>query len=167
MSRSAALPFVLRRKQDTVGMTEITSMTETVHGLLRLEGDQLRIQWRRGRSTERVGSQIRTDWELEPVREVVVPLAALAAARVRWSWRRWPPGSRLVLTAADLQAFERVAGDGGLRLDHPAELELNVPRKQIAVAREFAAELELALSELALLAAEHEARLPGASLPRG
>ena len=165
MPHSAALPFVLRRTQDTVGMTEITSTTETVHGLLRLEGEQLRIQWRLGRSTERVGSQIRTDRELEPVREVAVPLAALAAARVRWSWRRWPPGRRLVLTAADLQAFEQVAGDGGLRLDHPAELELNMPRKQVAAAREFAAELELALSELALRAAEDDARLPGASLP--
>jgi len=165
MTRSIALPFVLRRSEDTVGLTEITSTTETVHGLVRLEADQLRIQWRLGRSTERVGWQIRTDRELEPVREVLLPLTALAGARVRWSWRRWPPGRRLVLTAADLQAFEQVAGPDGLLLDHPAELELRVPRPNLAEAREFAADLELALSELALRAAEGPAWIEGSVVP--
>jgi hypothetical protein len=159
MLHSAALPFVLRRSDDVVGLTEITSTTETVHGLLRLEPDQLRVQWRVGRATERVGRQIRTDRELEAVREVVLPLSALASARVRWSWRRWPPGRRLVLTAADLAAFEQIAGAGGLLLDHPAELELRVPRPNLGEAREFCADLELALSELALRAAESRPHL--------
>jgi hypothetical protein len=39
-------------------------------------------------------------------------------------------------------------------LDHPAELVLRVPRHNLGEAREFCADLELALSELALRAAE-------------
>lgn len=159
MPHSAALPFRLRRKQDVMGMTEITSTTETVDGLLRLDGDRLVMQWRLTRATERVGMQMRTDRDLEPVREVVVPLSALAGAQVRNLWWRWPPGPHLVLTAADLRAFEEVAGEGGLRLDHPAELTLYLRRNERLPGREFAAELEMALAERALTAADDAARL--------
>ncbi|HEX2202780.1 MAG TPA: hypothetical protein VHG91_05770 [Longimicrobium sp.] len=165
MTHSAALPFRLRRGEDVVGMTEITSTSETVDGLLRLDGDRLVIQWRVTRSTDRVGTQIRTDRELEPVREVVVPLAALAGAQVRRMWWRWPPGPYLVLTAADLRAFEEVAGEGGLRLDHPAELVLPLKRPARLPAQEFAAELEMALAERALRAADDAARLGSGAPP--
>ena len=142
-----------------VGATEITSMKETVHGLLRVDGEQLIIQWRIARSTDRVGKVIRTDKEVEPVREVTLPLAALAGARVRWRWA-WPPGPRLVLTAADLRAFEEIVGAAGLRLDHPAELAVRVRRADRLAAREFAGDLELALAERAVEAAEQMPRLP-------
>lgn len=153
-SGPAALPFTIRRGTDVVGMTEITSTHETVHGLLRFSGDALVIQWRTQRSTDRVGVQIRTDREIEPVREVIVPLAAVASARVRWLWRRWPPGYYLVVTGADLRAFEEAAGVTGLQLDHPAELVLRIARGQQLPAREFAGEVELAVAERALRAAE-------------
>ena len=142
-----------------VGATEITYMKETVHGLLRVDGEQLIIQWRIARSTDRVGKVIRTDKEVEPVREVTLPLAALAGARVRWRWA-WPPGPRLVLTAADLRAFEEIVGAAGLRLDHPAELAVRVRRADRLAAREFAGDLELALAERAVEAAEQMPRLP-------
>ena len=158
-SSSPALPFTLRRSEDVVGATEITSMKETVHGLLRVDGEQLIIQWRIARSTDRVGKVIRTDKEVEPVREVTLPLAALAGARVRWRWA-WPPGPRLVLTAADLRAFEEIVGAAGLRLDHPAELAVRVRRADRLAAREFAGDLELALAERAVEAAEQMPRLP-------
>jgi hypothetical protein len=162
MSHSAALPFTLRRGQDVVGASEITSTRETVHGLLRLDGDRLIVQWRVARSTDRVGREIRTDHEMEPVREVTVPLSALAAARVRRVWWRWPPGSRIVLTAADLRAFEEIAGGGGLQLSHPAELSLPIRRADRLTALEFAGELELAVAERALAAAENAGSLqPG------
>ena len=163
MSHSAALPFVLRRSHDVVGW-EITSTRETVHGLLRLDGDRLAIQWRVARSTEHVGMQIRTDREVEPVREVVVPLSAVAGASVRWRWR-WPPGPYLVLTAADLRAFEEVAGAAGLSLDHPAELALRLRRADRALGSEFAGELELAIAERALAAAEQKALLDSPDMP--
>jgi hypothetical protein len=152
MPHSAAIPFVLHRKHDVVGVT-ITSTRETIHGLLRLDGDRLHVQWRIARSTDHVGWQIRTDKEVEPVREVVIPLSAVAGASVRWRWG-WPPGPYLVLTAADLRAFEEVAGTAGLSLDHPAELVLRLRGADRELGAEFAGELELAIAERELEAAE-------------
>lgn len=103
--------------------------------------------------------QIRTDRELEAVRELSVPLTALAGARVRWSWRHWPPGVHLVLTAGDLRAFEEIAGEGGLRLDHPAQLAIRVPYAQRMAAQDFASRLELALADHALRDAERAERI--------
>jgi hypothetical protein len=157
---SAALPFTLRRSHDVIGLAEITTTTERVHGLLRLLGDRLVIQWRLARATERIGSEIRTDRELEPIREVVVPLSALAGAEVRNSWWSWLRGPRLRLSAADLRAFEQIAGSDGLKLDHPAEFVVNVRRADVLAAREFASELELALADRALRQAERAAELP-------
>jgi hypothetical protein len=59
-----------------------------------------------------------------------------------------------VLTAADLRAFEEVAGQAGLSLDHPAELALRLRSEDRAAGNEFVGELELALAERALAAAE-------------
>lgn len=163
MAHSAALPFILKRSNDVIGV-EITSTRETVHGLLRLDGDRVYVQWRVARSTERVGWQIRTDREVEPVREAVIPLSAIAGATVRWQWR-WPPGPHLVLTAADLRAFEEVAGAAGLSLNHPAELALRLRGADRALGNEFAGELELALAERALAAAEGKPMLATPDTP--
>ena len=149
MTHSAALPFTLKRSQDVIGASEITSTTETVHGLLRLEGERLVIQWRLGRKTDRIGNEIRTDQEFEAVRQVVIPLDAVAGAAVRRRWWQLWSGPRLILTASDLQAFEEVAGEGGLRLAHPAELVLRLRRSDRLAAEEFSAELALAVAELA------------------
>ena len=165
MPHSGALPFLLRRSDDVIGEHGITSTSETVHGLLRLDGERLMIQWRLARQTDQVGRQIRTDREVEPVREVELPLAALAAASVRLSWWPWRKdgGARLVLTAADLRAFEQIAGEGGLKLDHPAELVVRVRRGDRMAAIEFAGELELALAERTLRAADVPGALPAGS----
>jgi len=154
MSGPAALPFTIRRGDDVVGWKEITSTKETVHGLLRLQGDNLVVQWRVSRVTDRVGLQIRTEHEFEEVQEVAVPLSAIAGATVRRLWFRWPPGRYLVLTAGDLRAFEQAAGVAGLRLEHPAELVVRIRRGDRMAAQEFAGELQLAVAERALLAAE-------------
>ena len=71
----------------------------------------------------------------------------------------WPPRWQLVLQAADLHAFRALAGEAALLLDHPAELVLDLRRGDRAVAREFVAELDLALAEAALQAAESHAHL--------
>ena len=157
MAHSATLPFILRRSHDVVGL-EITSTSETIHGLLRLDGDTVHIQWRVARSTDRVGRQIRTDHEVEPVREVSIPLSSIAGASIRWRWT-WPPGQYLVLTAADLRAFEEVVGAAGLSLKHPAELALPLRGADRSLGSEFAGELELALAERALAAAEQKPKL--------
>lgn len=160
MATTAAFPFILKHGSDTIDGLEITSTTETIHGLLRLDGEWLTLQWRRSRSTDVVGFEIRTDKELEPVREATVPISALAGATVRWRWLRWPPGRYLVLTAADLRAFDAIGGESGLRLDHPAELEIRVGRTARAAAAEFAGELSLAVAERALRSAEDRDQLP-------
>ena len=149
MARSAALPFTLRRSQDVIGTSEITSTKETVYGLLRLDGDRLFIQWRTARTTDRIGGEIRSDQELEEVREVSIPLGGVAGASVRRRWWEWPSHPRLVLTAADLRAFEAVTSEGGMTLQHPAELVLRLRRRDRLAAEEFTAELSLALAELA------------------
>lgn len=151
---SAALPFTIRRKSEVITWKDITSTQETVHGLLRLDEDRIVIQWRTSRAIERVGSGIRTDKELEAVREVTLPLSALANAEVRWWWLRWPPGRYLVLTGADLRAFEALAGPDALELKHPAELVVRMGREAKLPALEFASELRLALADRALKAAE-------------
>jgi hypothetical protein len=162
MPHSAALPFVMRRSHDVVGR-EITSTTETIHGLVRLDGDALHIQWRVARSTDHVGrKEIRTDREVDPVREVTVPLSAVAGATIR---RRRLLGARLVLTATDLRAFEEVAGAAGLSLDHPAELALDLRREDRELGNEFLGELELALAERALAAAEEKGSLDAETGP--
>jgi hypothetical protein len=150
MTRTPTFPFTLKRQSDVYSGSSITSTTETVHGLLMVEENHLRIQWRVARTTDHVGSEIRRDEEMESVRQVDIPLRGVAGAVVRRRWWQWPPGARLILRATDLRAFEDLAGEEGLRLDHPAELILPLRRKDRLAAEEFAAELSLVLAERAL-----------------
>ena len=156
MASPAAVPFVIRRSHSVISGPEITAVREDSHGLLRLEAGRIVAQWSTARESSRVGHTIRVDRTLGPVQEVSVPLAALASARVRWRLLPWPPRWQLVLRAADLQAFRALAGEAGLLLEHPAELVLELRRADRGVAREFAAELDMALADVALAAAEAE-----------
>lgn len=159
MPRSAALPFVLTRQHQVIG-SEISTTTHEIHGLIHLTGDRLKVQWRVARHVSLVGKEIRTDTELEPVNETEVPLAAIAGAEVRQHWWRklWGGGTELVLRAADLRAFESVAGTTGLALSHPAELVVPLRRADRLAAQEFAGELSLAVAEL--MAANEDTALP-------
>jgi len=159
MSHSATLPFLLKRKADAISGEGMTTTRETVHGLLKVEHDLLTIQWRVGRKTEHLGSEIRVDQEVEPVRETVVPLRMVAGAVVRRRWWDWLLGPRLVLTAASLSAFEDLAGRDGLSLHHPAELVLRLRRSDRLAAEEFGAELALAIATLGVATAEKEATM--------
>ena len=148
MRRTAALPFRQTRKQETFDAEGVTSTIETVHGLIRLEGDRVVIQWRAATRVDRVGMEICTDEEVGDVHEAVVPLEAVAGATVQRPWWRRLLGPRVLLLASDLRAFEALSREGGLRMAHPAELVVDVPRKARLAAEEFAAELELARAEL-------------------
>ncbi len=171
MHQSAALPFVLKRATDVFTAAGMTTTRETVHGLLRLDNGQLKIQWRVGRKTEHLGVEMRTDQEVEPVREIVVPLRRVAGATVRGRWWNWLVGPRLIVTAADLAAFEEVAGDTGLSLNHPAQLVLRIRRSDLLAAEEFGAELALAVAECGLTESDTPSALghdqPPAPLPPG
>ena len=165
MPHVTALPFFLKRSEDVIARGEITSTAETIHGLLRLEGERLIVQWRIARETDHVGREIRTEREMDPIREVVLLLSGVAVAAVRASWWPWS-GARLVLTAADLRAFEHLVGEGGLRLDHPAELVLRLRLRDRIAAQEFASELQLAIAELALTSAARVQAITPASRPQ-
>jgi hypothetical protein len=129
----------------------MTTTRETVHGLLRLEDDELTVQWRAARKINYLGSEAHnTNEELDSVQEATIPLSAMASAVVKRPWWRFWSGPRIVLMASDLQALEAVTGEDGLRLAHPAQLVLGVRRGDRLVASEFAAELELAVAENAL-----------------
>lgn len=162
MHRTSALPFTVRRSQDVIGKDGVTSTRETVYGLLRLAGDNLVVQWQVARQTERIGAEIRTDEEIDALKEVVVPLESVAGAVVRRRWRLWRRAFEIVLTGADLRAFEELTGVGGLRLAHPAELVLQLRRTDRVAAEEFGADLSLAVAELAAgVRAEDRVTLPG------
>ena len=160
MPRFATLPFTLRRSKDSFTASSMTTTTETVHGLLRMEGDELTVQWRLARKTDYLGAAAQhTDEEFEAVREATIPLSAMAGAIVRRPWWRFWSGPRIVLMASDLRALEAVTGEDGLRLAHPAKLVLTVRRSDALVAAEFAAELELAIAERALERSDEKRRL--------
>ena len=150
MAVVSAVPFTLKRSSDlyTSG-GGYESTTERAHGLVRLEGDRLVIQWRVAVLTESMeGSGYETREAIEPVKEILIPLAKVAGAVVterKW-WRL--SGPRLTITASDLLAFEKVAGPQGLKLKHPSKLVLRVKRADRLIAEEFAAELALALTRL-------------------
>jgi hypothetical protein len=130
-----------------------TATTETVHGLLRPEGPDVTGQWRVARKTEEMkGDGYHTDEELEQVREVTIPISALAGAIVRRPWWKFWASPCVVLIAPDLQVLDALAGEEGLALAYPAELVLPVRRRDALLAAEFAAELELAVAEDALAA---------------
>jgi hypothetical protein len=157
MTLSCTLPFSFRRATEAYSGASVTTTHEMVHGLLRLHDHQLTIQWRLARKTERVGWGIQTDREVDPVQEVTVPVSCMAGAAVRgsgWSWLRRP---HLVLTASDLTVLQPLTGSEGLRLDHPAELTVDLRRSDRLAAEEFCAELALAI------ASRDEHRVP----PRG
>lgn len=147
----AAVPFTFRRSSDlyTSG-GGYKATTETAHGLVRLEADRLVVQWRLAVRTEAMlGAGYETREEIEPVREIVIPLAKVAGAVVPEGWWTKLAGPRLVITAADLVAFEEIAGQQGLRLKHPSKLVLRVKRADRLIAEEFAAELALAVAQQA------------------
>jgi hypothetical protein len=153
MLHTAALPFVLHCRHSVVHGHEVTSFHDQIHGLLHVNGTHLRIQWRTVREINRVGRETHTALERAPLREVQVPLSWLNGARVRRTWVGWRRKPVLVLTAADLRAFDALTGEEnmpGLILAHPAEMVLELRRSDRKRAREFVGELRLAISEFLL-----------------
>ena len=150
MPNFGAVPFTLKRSSDlwdAKGGYE--SRTEIANGLVRLEADRMVIQWRLAVHTEVMGAaKYETREEFEPVKEIVIPLEEVAGAvvpeRPWWSLA----GPKLVITASDLLAFEKIAGQQGLKLKHPAKLVLRISRGDRLIAEEFAAELALAVARL-------------------
>ena len=150
MTATSAVPFTLKRSSDLhTARGGYESTTETAEGLVRLEPGRLVIQWRLAVRTEAVkGAAYETREQIEPVREIVIPLNRVAGAFVTEGWWTRLAGPKLVITAADLLAFEEIAGPHGLRLRHPSKLVLRLKRADRLIAEEFTAELALAVARL-------------------
>jgi hypothetical protein len=166
MLTNPALPFVVRRQHQAIDGREVTSTSENTYGLVRLGYESLYIQWRVVREISRVGREIRSEREQDPVREVVVPLARLSGVRMKRDWSRFRPRHVLVLTAVDLTAFDAITDEDdvpGLALDHPAEIVLEVRRSDRNRLGEFTNALRAAVSEhlLKALDAENDSHLDG------
>ena len=161
-ARFATLPFELATEEQVIGNGSVTTTQHRRHGVLRLEGDALVVQWRVDRVTHRVGPEIRTDAASDGLREVTVPVRLLGGARVRARRRLFRQRHDLLLVARDLTAWVGLAGQDGFVFDHPAELVLPVRAADREVAEEFASELALAIADRQLADAT-TGRLPGAS----
>lgn len=143
----AALPFTIRRSSDVIGPGSIRTTTEIVQGLLRLGPEALTVQWRRERRVDLIGREIRTDSAFEEVREVRVPIDAIVGAHAAPRGMLWWRRVVVTVLAADLRAFESLAGGEGFHLEHPAQLRLVVRPADRLIAEEFCADLALALAE--------------------
>jgi gamma-glutamyltranspeptidase/glutathione hydrolase len=146
-ARFATLPFELATEEQVIGHGSVTTTQHRRHGVLRLDGDALIVQWRVDRVTHRVGPEIRTDAASDGLRDVTVPLRLLGSARVRVRRRLFRQRHELVLVARDLTAWDRLAGEDGFAFAHPAELVLPVRAVDREVAEEFASELALAIAD--------------------
>ena len=153
MRQTSALPFVITRTREEASGPEVIAVREEVHGLLRVEGESLVVQWRLARERQRVGRDGAGQREQEPIREVAIPLEALADARVARGGRWWSKKTiSLVLTASDLRAFEPLAGTSGPTPEHPGELVLPIRAEDEQAVRAFTTELEMALADRTLRA---------------
>lgn len=147
MTHIPALAFTVKYGTDVMEGTSVTSTVERVHGLLRIDGRRLVVQWRIRTTTDIMGSRITSEEKVDDVREVEVPLSALASAAVRHPWPRWMRRPWLEITAADLRAFEALVGAGGIGRIHPAQLRLTLERADRWAAEEFVGDLLIAMAE--------------------
>ncbi|MBX2821597.1 MAG: hypothetical protein KTR29_18005 [Rhodothermaceae bacterium] len=165
MHSTRSLPFVISKL--TSDLSRLTSnpgqsvvyTRDSIQGLLRLESNQLFIQWRFTRKIEHYGIEVRTDSEEYPMREHVIPISKLSEVRVRRRRFMIPPRRTLVLVSSDLQVFDPLTGDGevpGLALQHPAELVIQVRRADHQLLEEFASQLRMAISEQVLDSLEQD-----------
>jgi hypothetical protein len=160
MTRYGALAFTVTHNDGTYSPGNMVSVTARIHGLLRIDADRLVIQWRLARETESYGKEMKTETEVLEVQEVEVALSAIATAVVRQPWPRWLRKPSIVLTAADLRAFETLIGAGGLERTHPAQLTLALRRADRLAAEEFVADLVLAIAERQLEGGRSSVTLP-------
>lgn len=166
MTHMPALAFTVKHGTDVMEGMSVTSTVERVHGLLRIEGSRLVVQWRTRTTTDIMGARITTEEKVDELREVAVPISALASAVVRHPWPRWVRKPWLEITAADLRAFEALVGARGIGRIHPAQLRLTLERADRWAAEEFVGDLMLAMAQgEALPAGTSRDALPPSAAP--
>jgi hypothetical protein len=143
--------FVKTLDAQVGGPTQVSTTHELCEGLVRIDGDALVFQLLVTRTVTKVGgTSINTDRFTEPVREIRVPIAALASIHIRrtgWLRRR-----EVVITARDLKAFLDLPGA------RAQELKIPVLRQHADVAAELVGTVELAMADHAIMLAESGVR---------
>lgn len=142
------LPFRFAKEDAQVGgPTRVTTTNELCEGLVSVEGDALVFQFVVTRTVTRVGGvSVHTDRSTEPVREVRVPVSALASIRVRR--RGWLRHREIAIAARDLRAFVDVPGA------RAHDVVIPVEKKHADAAIELVSTVELAMADYALKLAE-------------
>lgn len=106
---STELPFTLKvaGKDETDGLRAVSTSFH-FHGYLRLEGTQLRIEWRGHARVQDVDLLTVRDEQLPlPAETLLIPLARLRRAELRGGW--WRP--RLAISARDLHALSVIPSE--------------------------------------------------------
>lgn len=135
----AAVPFTLPAEWKQLVAGSESHIVETqVVGMVALEGDVLRIQFRvMEQSVRYSGGKMEEETTESEVREVLIPVRALRYVRVGGRW--WSP--RLEIAAADLRALEGFPRSG------TGEVSLLIRRRDRTDARELASMTEYALAQ--------------------
>lgn len=150
------LPFRFVKEDAQIGgPTRVTTTNELCEGLVHIDRDALVFQFVVTRTVTRVGGvSVQTDRSTEPVREIRVPISALASIRLRR--RGWLRRREMVIVARDLRAFVDVPGA------RAHDLTIAVPSKDADTAVELVSTVELAMADHALKLAE-SGELPAGS----
>jgi len=139
--------FVKTKDAQVGGPTQVTTTHELCEGLVRADADALVFQLLVTRTVTHVGgTSVKTDRFTEPVREIRVPVGAIASIRMRR--RGWLRRRQVVVTARDLRAFIDLPGA------RAQELIIPVSRQHADLAAELVGTVELAMADHALKLAE-------------
>jgi hypothetical protein len=106
---TVVLPFKLKVPgKDEFQGADITSVSYRFHGLLRLDGTDLHIEWAGTAHVDEVGTlNVRSETLPLPSETLDLPVSRLATVEVRGGWLR----PRLEITATDLAALAVVPGE--------------------------------------------------------
>jgi hypothetical protein len=139
------LPFTLEPNDEVeFSAGSIRSAATRLHGIARLAGDRLVLQWSGEAEITTVrGPEVSHRVQSLPVHEVAVPVGALGGVRRR-GWLR----PRLELWSTDLTMLREVPGA------RRGRLRLRIARGDRALADELIASLELAMADAALSASD-------------
>ncbi len=148
-----ALPFRLRVVEPAVAVRRnaVDTTESRLHGLARLDGSTLRLEWSGTvESTVVRGPEVRIERRELPVSGLEVPVQELARVELRGRWFR----PRLVLRPVRLDGLAAVPSATG------GTLTLWIERRDWALAGELAASLEVEMADAALRAASAPPALP-------
>jgi hypothetical protein len=155
---TAAVPFTLRVPGESrVEGPQVSSTTHRMHGIARLEGASMVLEWSGTTEEQIVGpASVRAKRTAIPIARAEVPVGRLAGFELRGWWR-----PRIELWASDLDTLARVPGV------ERGRLRLWLARRDRRAAAELVLGVQLEMAEEALRAADASGELPSPGLPPG